>query len=70
MWWALGIGGIVYLTSYLTLGLATFRNGHVWMFLFGTFIPAFWLIGAFTRPPEPEVVVVHPAWKVTRNEAP
>jgi hypothetical protein len=55
MWWAIGIGGIVYLTLVFTLGLATLRNGHGWMFFFGLFIPVFWLIGAFTRPPDAAV---------------
>lgn len=55
MWWAIGIGGIVYLTLVLTLGLATLRNGHGWMFFFGLFIPVFWIIGAFMRPPEAAV---------------
>ena len=52
MWWALGIGGIVYLTLVFTLGWATLWNGHRWMFFFGIFLPVFWLIGAFMRPPE------------------
>ena len=50
MWWAIGIGGIVYLTLVLTLGLATLRNGHGWMFFFGIFFPLLWLMGAFMRP--------------------
>ena len=70
MWWALGIGWIVYLSLYFTLGLATLRNGRVWMFFFGIFIPAFWLINALTRRHAPAVVLIHPAWKVTRNQVP
>ena len=52
MWWAIGIGGIVYLTLVITLGMATLRNGHGWLFFFGIFFPLLWLIGAFMRPPE------------------
>ena len=50
MWWAIGIGGIVYLTILFTLGLTTLRNGHGWMFFFGIFFPVFWVIGAFMEP--------------------
>ncbi len=51
MWWGIGIGGVfLYLLILFTLGLATLRKGHGWMFFFGIFIPVFWLIGAFTRP--------------------
>ena len=55
MWWAIGIGGIVYVILVITLGMATLRNGHGWMFFFGIFFPLLWLIGAFMRPPEPAV---------------
>jgi hypothetical protein len=55
MWWAIGIGGIVYLLLVFTLGLPTLRNGHGWLFFFGIFIPLLWVIGAFTRPPEAAV---------------
>ena len=55
MWWAIGIGGIVYLTLVITLGLATLRNGHGWMFFFGLFFPVLWIFGAFMRPPEAAV---------------
>ena len=56
MWWAIGIGGLLYLTVLFTLGLATLRNGHGWMFFFGIFIPVFWLFGAFMRPPSEATV--------------
>ncbi len=55
MWWAIGIGGIVYVILVVTLGLATLRNGHGWMFFFGFFLPVFWIIGAFMRPSEAAV---------------
>ena len=47
MWWAIGIGGIVYLMMVLTLGWATLFNGHRWMFFFGIFFPVLWIFGAF-----------------------
>jgi hypothetical protein len=52
MWWAIGIGGIVYLVLVFTLGLMTLRNGHGWMFFFGFFLPVLWIVGAFMRPAE------------------
>ena len=55
MWWAIGIGGIVYVILVFTLGLTTLRNGHGWMFFFGIFLPLFWIIGAFMRPSEAAV---------------
>jgi hypothetical protein len=55
MWWAIGIGGIVYLVLVFTLGLMTLRNGHGWMFFFGIFFPVLWIFGAFMRPPEAAV---------------
>ena len=52
MLWAIGIGGVfLYLIVLFTLGLATLRNGHGWMFFFGIFFPLLWLMGAFMRPP-------------------
>ena len=51
MWWFVGIGGVfLYLLVLWTLGLATLRNGHGWMFFFGFFFPLFWIIGAFMTP--------------------
>ena len=52
MLWGIGIGGVfLYLIVLFTLGLATLRNGHGWMFFFGIFFPLLWLMGAFMRPP-------------------
>lgn len=70
MWWAVGFGGILYLILVATLGLATLRNGHGWMFFFGIFIPVLWIIGAFMRPPEATIGVVEPAVDVTSSQAP
>ena len=47
MWWGIGIGGgILYLILLFTLGVMTLRKGHWVMFIFGIFLPLFWLIGA------------------------
>ena len=70
MWWAIGIGGIVYVILVVTLGLATLRNGHGWMFFFGIFFPLLWVVGAFMRPPEATVGVVEPTVDVTAGRAP
>jgi hypothetical protein len=51
MWWGIGIGGfILYLIILVTLGVATLRKGHGWLFFFGIFFPVLWLIGAIMRP--------------------
>lgn len=46
MWWGIGLGGILYVVLLFTLGLMTLRKGHWVMFIFGIFLPVFWLIGA------------------------
>ena len=69
MWWAIGIGGIVYLILVFTLGLATLRNGHGWMFFFGIFLPVFWLFGAFMRPSTAAVGSVEPKFDVRPSPA-
>jgi len=38
--------GILYLVLLLTLGIIALRKGHWIMFIFGLFLPLFWLIGA------------------------
>ena len=54
MWWGIGIGGfILYLVLVLTLGIMTLRKGHWVMFIFGIFIPLFWIIGAVIPPVRP-----------------
>jgi hypothetical protein len=51
LWWFVGIGGVLlYAIVLFTLGLATLRNGHGWLFFFGLFFPLLWLFGAFMRP--------------------
>jgi hypothetical protein len=55
MWWFVGIGGVLlYAIVLFTLGLATLRNGHGWLFFFGLFFPLLWLFGAFMRPTSSE----------------
>ena len=40
----------VYLIALVWLGLATLRNGHVWLFVFGIFFPLLWIVGAMMNP--------------------
>ena len=40
----------LYLVALVSLGLATLRNGHVWLFVFGIFFPLLWIMGAFMDP--------------------
>ena len=53
MWWGIGFGGLLYIVLLVTLGVMTLRKGHWVMFIFGLFIPIFWLIGAVIRPATP-----------------
>ena len=40
MWWFVGIGGVLlYALLLFTLGLATLRNGHGWLFFLGSSSP-------------------------------
>jgi Short C-terminal domain len=51
--WAIEFGGVfLYLLVAVTLGIATLRNGHGWMFFFGLFFPVLWIFGAFMQPTE------------------
>ena len=70
MWWAIGIGGLVYVILVFTLGLTTLRNGHGWLFFFGIFLPMLWIFGAFMRPTEAAARGVEPALDVKRSQAP
>lgn len=42
--------GVVYVVLLVTLGIISIRKGHWIMFLFGIFIPIFWIIGALLPP--------------------
>ena len=50
MWWGIGFGAVLYFVLLFTLGLITLRKGHWVMFIFGIFLPFFWLIGAMIPP--------------------
>ena len=43
MWWGVGFAAILYLVLIFTLGVMTLRKGHWVMFIFGIFLPIFWL---------------------------
>jgi hypothetical protein len=42
--------GIVYFLVMITLGVATLRKGHWFMFIVGIVFPVLWLIGALIGP--------------------
>jgi hypothetical protein len=42
--------GILYFVLFVVLGIMSIRKGHWIMFIFGIFIPIFWLIGALLPP--------------------
>jgi hypothetical protein len=47
----LGTGlGILYVLLFIVLGITSIKKGHWIMFIFGIFIPIFWLIGALLPP--------------------
>jgi hypothetical protein len=56
MWWGLGAAGVIlYVILLVVLGVKTLRKGHWIMFIFGIFLPLFWLIGAVIPPTRPEL---------------
>ena len=40
----------LYLTALISLGMATLRKGHVFLFVFGIVFPLLWIIGAMIEP--------------------
>jgi hypothetical protein len=42
--------GVLYLTMWFFLGLATLRKGHTALFWIGIFLPILWIVGAFMAP--------------------
>ena len=42
--------GILYLVLLLFLGLRTFQNRHLVLFIVGFFIPLVWIVGAMMPP--------------------
>lgn len=47
LWFLLGV---LYLVVLITLGVATLRKGHLFLFIVGFFFPLLWLIGALIGP--------------------
>jgi ATP/ADP translocase len=41
---------VLYVVILMTLGVATLRKGHVFLFVIGIFLPFLWLIGAVIGP--------------------
>jgi hypothetical protein len=55
MWFAIGgLAALLWLSLLISLGLATIRKGHWVMFIFGIFLPIFWIIGAMMAPTTPQ----------------
>jgi hypothetical protein len=42
--------GVLYVVILVTLGLATLRKGHVFLFIVGIIFPVLWLVGAMIAP--------------------
>ena len=42
--------GVVYLTLFIALGLATLRKGHYVLFFVGIIFPILWIFGAMMQP--------------------
>jgi len=45
--------GALYVVLFFVLGLMSIRKGHWIMFIFGIFLPLFWIIGALMPPTRP-----------------
>jgi len=51
MWWGIGGGlAILWIVLMITLGIMTLRKGHWVLFIFGIFLPLFWIVGAVIPP--------------------
>jgi hypothetical protein len=44
--------GVLYITMFVALGIATFRKGHYFMFFVGIVFPILWIFGALMAPTE------------------
>jgi hypothetical protein len=42
--------GVLYITLLVSLGVATLRRGHTFLFIVGFIFPLLWIIGAFMEP--------------------
>jgi hypothetical protein len=40
----------IYLAALVSLGIATLRKGHTFLFIVGIFFPLLWIIGALMAP--------------------
>jgi hypothetical protein len=49
LWFLLGV---VYITLFVALGVATFRKGHYFLFFVGIVFPILWIFGAMMAPTE------------------
>ena len=41
---------VIYLMCLVTLGMTTFRKGHLVLFWVGIFLPLLWIVGALLPP--------------------
>lgn len=41
---------VLYITLWVTLGMATLRKGHTALFWFGIIFPLLWIVGAIMAP--------------------
>ena len=44
--------GVIYISLFVALGMATLRKGHYLLFGFGIFFPLLWIFGALMGPTE------------------
>jgi hypothetical protein len=42
--------GVIYFVALVTLGVATLRKGHYFLFVIGIFFPILWIVGALMGP--------------------
>jgi hypothetical protein len=47
LWFVLGV---LYVTAFVILGVATLRKGHVLLFIVGIVFPFLWIVGAMIAP--------------------
>jgi hypothetical protein len=44
--------GVLYVTLFVVIGMATLRKGHYFLFFVGIFFPILWIFGALMGPTE------------------
>jgi hypothetical protein len=42
--------GVIYFVALVSLGVATLRKGHYFLFVIGIFFPILWIVGALMGP--------------------